>query len=152
LLRNDHARVKKLFTRFARTTERAARTRARLIEQIARELQVHTQIEEEIFYPAVEDVDALGPLVAESRREHRAVKRLLAQLRAMAPAGEATGTRVRDLRQVVIHHAIDEEEKRMFPALERELGADALNRLGAELRARKQSLQRGHRPAVGQAA
>jgi hemerythrin superfamily protein len=152
LLREDHARVKKLFTQFGRTTERAVKTRARLVARIAMELTVHAQIEEEIFYPAVEEVDALGRLVDESRKEHAEVKKLVAELQRMDPAGDAIEEKVTTLRKAVVHHAIEEEERRMFPKLEAELGDDALSRLGLELKARKLHLMKHDEKPVRRAA
>jgi hypothetical protein len=148
LLKDDHARVKKLFAQLGRTTARAAKRRARLVERIACELQVHAQIEEEIFYPAAEDVDALLPLVQAARKDHVAMKKLLADLRGVDPAGDGFLPKLQKLRDAVLHHAIDQEEKHLFPVLERELGDDALTRLGLELRARRQNLLRVHGPAT----
>lgn len=140
LLKADHARVKKLLEQLARTTARAEKTRHRLIERIVMELEVHAQIEEEIFYPAVEDIDALSRLAHESRGEHQQVRDLLAALQEMDPADEALGSKVEELRDAVLHHAVEEEERRMLPKAEAALGEDALARLGEELRARKTQL------------
>jgi hemerythrin superfamily protein len=62
LLKADHTKVKKLFRQFGQTTERAVKTRQRLVDRIATELDVHVKIEEEIFYPAVERVESLPRL------------------------------------------------------------------------------------------
>jgi hemerythrin superfamily protein len=56
LLKKDHGAVKKLFAEFARTTSRAPRRRQQLVDKIAEELEIHSTIEEEIFYPAVKGV------------------------------------------------------------------------------------------------
>ena len=151
LLKDDHARVKKLFAQLERTSDRAARTRARLVERIAAELQVHAQIEEEILYPAAEDVDALLALVQASRKDHAGMKKLLAEVRGLDAAGDGFVPKMSKLRDAVLHHAIDQEEKHIFPVLERELGADALTRLGIELKVRRQSLLKGHAPAIAAA-
>lgn len=52
LLTEDHRKVRALLKDLNETTDRAAKTRTELLEKIALELQVHNQIEEEIFYPA----------------------------------------------------------------------------------------------------
>jgi hemerythrin HHE cation binding domain-containing protein len=140
LMRADHARVKKLLGQLARTTARAPKARRGLLQRVVTELEVHAQIEEEIFYPAAEDVDALGGLVRESREEHQRVRDLLAGLQRMDPADEAFAPKVEELRDAVVHHAVDEEERRMMRKVEAALGDDALARLGEELRARKAQL------------
>ncbi len=70
LLKNDHTAVKKLFADFGRTTARAAKRRQALIDQIAQELEIHSTIEEEIFYPAVKNVRGGQSLVSEAKSEH----------------------------------------------------------------------------------
>ncbi|MGS1012998.1 hemerythrin domain-containing protein [Rhodanobacter sp. UC4450_H17] len=52
LLKADHKKVKELLAELAKTTTRAAKTRSELLAQIRVDLEVHTTIEEEIFYPA----------------------------------------------------------------------------------------------------
>ena len=82
LLKEDHQRVKKLFTRFEKLDASRETDKTELFDQIKKELTVHAQIEEEIFYPAVEgaqDEDA-DDLVREAREEHRIVKTLLEEL------------------------------------------------------------------------
>ena len=53
LLKADHKKVKELLAELAKTTTRAAKTRSELLAQIRVDLEVHTTIEEEIFYPAL---------------------------------------------------------------------------------------------------
>ena len=55
LLKDDHDKVRDLFEQLMDTTERATKKRTKLIEQINKELKIHTTIEEEIFYPAFRD-------------------------------------------------------------------------------------------------
>jgi hemerythrin superfamily protein len=71
LLKNDHTAVKKLFADFGRTTACAAKRRQALIDQIAHELEIHSTIEEEIFYPAVKNVRGGQSLVSEAKSEHQ---------------------------------------------------------------------------------
>ena len=79
LLKKDHAAVKKLLTDFGRTTSRAARKRQELIDRIAKELEIHSKIEEEIFYPAVKEVPEGRSLVKEAESEHKEVDSLIAE-------------------------------------------------------------------------
>ncbi|HEV8308700.1 MAG TPA: hemerythrin domain-containing protein [Methylomirabilota bacterium] len=142
LLKQDHAAVKKLLTQFGRTTARAVKTRERLAEKIATELEIHAQIEEELFYPAAERFDELRPLVDESREEHEQVKSLVAEMQGFRAGEEALTAKVRELRDTVLHHA-SEEEAEMFPKVHEHMSEAELEDLGERMRERKQALLNG---------
>jgi hemerythrin superfamily protein len=138
LLKKDHNTVKRLFTEFTRTTARAVKKRRDLIEKIGNELDVHAQIEEELFYPAMTEVDNARALVQHGREEHHEVKELLAEFRELEPSDRDLPARVKEFRQAVLDHA-SEEEREMFPLAER-LGNERLVELAEQLQARKAEL------------
>ena len=63
LLKQDHAKVKKLFDKAESADNREQK---RIFNQIKIELEIHAQIEENIFYPAMQRYDGLKGLLAES--------------------------------------------------------------------------------------
>ncbi len=138
VLKRDHTAAKRLFTQFGKTTTRAHKTRAKLIEKISIELDVHAKIEEEIFYPAMQQIDEAKDLVREAKGEHADVKELVTEISGMEPSNKELPARMRELREAMVHHA-SEEEKEMFPIADR-LGDEELERLGGQLEARKQQL------------
>jgi iron-sulfur cluster repair protein YtfE (RIC family) len=73
LLKKDHATVKRLVARFRQTSVRAQKARQRLVDRIATELEVHAQIEEEIFYPAMRAVPKAASILKEAHEEHEQV-------------------------------------------------------------------------------
>src|SRR5215510_10529981 len=83
MLKADHQRVKDLFAQYeAADNVDAKRT---LAEQVFVELETHTQLEETVFYPTVNEETDEGPeLVKESLSEHETVKTLIQELRGMA--------------------------------------------------------------------
>jgi iron-sulfur cluster repair protein YtfE (RIC family) len=140
LLKRDHGAVKKLLTDFGRTTQRASRRRQQLLDQIATELEIHSTIEEEIFYPAVkEGSPAAARLVTEAEAEHKKVDALVAEAHGMDAVSDEILRKVRELREAVVHHATEEEQE-MFPVAEKDLGQE-LTRLGAALEKRKRELK-----------
>jgi hemerythrin superfamily protein len=139
LLKKDHATVKQLFKEFKGTTDRARKTRQQLTDRIATALDVHAQIEEEIFYPAMRQIREAAPLLKEAHEEHAQVKSLVAEMQS-AEEEELVPT-VDKLREAVLHHAT-EEEREMFPLAEK-LGAQKLDELGQRLNERKQELEKG---------
>jgi iron-sulfur cluster repair protein YtfE (RIC family) len=138
LLKKDHGAVKKLFAEFARTTSRAPRRRQQLVDKIAEELEIHSTIEEEIFYPAVKGVRGGKSLVNEAESEHKQVDSLVAEAQGMTMATDEVAQKVRELRDAVIHHATEEEQE-MFPIAEAGL-REQLSELGEQLAARKKEL------------
>jgi hemerythrin superfamily protein len=139
LLKQDHAAVKKLLAEFGRTTARAAKRRQALIDEIAQELDIHSTIEEEIFYPAVKKVRGGQSLVSEAKSEHQKVDSLVAEAQGMSMETDEVVQKVTELRDAVVHHAT-EEEREMFPVAEDGLG-EQLQELGQELAARKRELK-----------
>jgi len=84
LLKEDHAKVKQLFRDFEASGERAFSTRKRIGDAIHQELEVHTRIEEEIFYPGVQS--SAPEMIAEGLEEHHVVDRLLEELQWLEPS------------------------------------------------------------------
>ena len=143
LLKADHEKVRGLFSQLTETTKRAEKTRTQLLEQIRLELDVHTQIEEEIFYPAFKE--AVGEsedeaTVFEALEEHRAAGELvLPDLLATDVTSDRFSGRAKVLKELVEHHA-EEEEKEMFKTAREVLGRERLEELGTQMAARKKQL------------
>ena len=143
LLKKDHETVRGLFEQLRSTPKKSAQERSELLDQIAREVQVHSAIEEEIFYPAFKQVAGEGEkeaLYFEALEEHRAVGELvLPDLLATEPGTDRFTGRAKVLKEMIEHHA-REEETSLFPAAEQLLGAERLQELGQAMSARKAEL------------
>ncbi len=133
LLKQDHAKVKKLFEQAEDADEKEQRS---IFAQIKTELEIHTQIEESVFYPAMQRYNELKEMVAESLEEHNKVKTLLNEMEGMS-GGEDFEEKLEELIDNVEHHAEDEEESKMFPKVRELVSAAELDKLGAELQAAK---------------
>ena len=135
LLRADHKVVSDLFEQFEKT--RSDARKAAIVAQICKELTVHTEIEEEIFYPAVKAALKDHELIPEANVEHASVKDLIAQVEGKTPDGEMYDARVKVMGEFVKHH-VKEEQNEMFPkAKKTRLDMVAL---GQQMAARKQEL------------
>lgn len=143
LLAQDHAKVKELLTQLAETTTRATKGRTELLEKIGEELRVHAAIEEEIFYPALDRAaknNEQRELMAEARQEHQAVEELvLPELENSDVDSVEFGGRAKVLKELVEHHA-EEEEEEMFAHARELLDQETLSELGARMQARKDEL------------
>ena len=130
LLKDDHRTVEQLFKRFEKTGDRALVDRRRIVNEIIRELSIHAEIEETVFYPAVrEAVPPTEDMVLESLEEHHVVKWLLSELDGMAPDAERFEAKVTVLMENVRHH-VEEEESDLFPKVRKRLSRKALNDMG----------------------
>lgn len=138
LLINDHEEVKDLFEQFEALTDRSKVSKKRIADKICLALSLHTQIEEEIFYPAVQEVIDDDDLMDEAVVEHAAAKELVMQLQDMDPDDELYDAKVKVLSEQVEHHVAEEEEE-MFPKV-RKTELD-LEELGEEMMIRKEELE-----------
>ncbi len=139
LLKKDHASVKRLFEEFESAGKGSPETAERIFEACAKELEAHTAIEEELFYPELSDYEETGEIVAESIEEHHVVDVLIDEIRGLEPSDEAFAAKFDLLKENVLHHA-EEEERELFPHAERLLGKARLAWLGDRLAERKQEI------------
>jgi hemerythrin superfamily protein len=144
LLKADHDTVRGLFEKVSATSERAVKTRKELLTKIAQELSIHTTLEEEIFYPAFKESGSKEheKMFYEAREEHRAVEELvLPDLKKTDPGGVEFSGRIKVLRELVEHHA-DEEEEEMFPEAKKIMSKGDLQELGQRIQKRKAELKK----------
>jgi hemerythrin superfamily protein len=132
----DHRAVEKLFKQYEKAKENPAEKQA-IFQQIYMELAVHTQIEEEIFYPASRPHIDEEDIVNEAEVEHASAKDLMAQLQKMKPEDPYYDAKVKVLQEMIEHH-VEEEEKEYFPEC-RKSDMD-LKAVGEQMKARKEEL------------
>ena len=135
MLKADHKKVSGLFADFEKA--RAATTKKKLVSTICKELSVHAQVEEEVFYPAVKAALKDKELIPEAVVEQATMKALIGQIEGVEPDGEMYDAKVKVLSEYVKHH-VKEEHTEMFPkAAKTRLDMVAL---GAQMAARKSEL------------
>jgi len=137
LLAADHRKVEGLFADFEKASGTAAKEK--LVRQICTELKIHTQIEEEIYYPAIRgkvEEDALD----EAYVEHDSAKLLVNELEAAEPDEGYYDAKVKVLSELIEHH-VKEEEKQRDNLFQQTRAAEIdLDALGQKLAARKAEL------------
>jgi hemerythrin-like domain-containing protein len=137
MLKADHQRVKDLFAQYEGTSN--ADAKGALADEVFVELETHAQLEENIFYPSMNEETEEGPeLVKESLQEHATVKQLIAELRQMGPQNNGFDAKFHELMHNVEHH-VAEEEAEMFPLAEEELAED-LDEMSAEMQELKKEI------------
>jgi len=138
MLTADHKKVKRLFSEFDKLQEEGSdEEKSSIVEQICNELKIHTELEEEIFYPAVRKAIDDSDLMDEALVEHAGAKDLIAQLEDASPNNDLYDAKVTVLGEQIDHH-VKEEEGSMFPkAKKAKLDTEAL---GATMLKRKMAL------------
>ena len=138
MLEADHRKVEMLFDQYEEMKEESGEDEKRACaERICMMLKVHTQIEEELFYPWVRENIDDTELIEEATVEHQSAKDLIAQLEGGSEIDETYDAKVKVLGEYVKHH-VQEEENEMFPKVESM--QEELDELGQEMTARKVEL------------
>lgn len=126
LLTEDHREVDGLIAQLEGGADKETFTK------LKNALMLHTQIEEEIYYPALEDFEQSEELIDEAYQEHSDVEQLLDDMSATEPNSEEFQDLLFQLKESINHH-VEEEEGQVFPLSETLLGEDALERMGNEM-------------------
>ncbi len=132
LLKRQHREVEKLFSTALKTKN--TNTRRKAVRDIIEALEHHTEIEENVFYPAVRGIGTrkAEDMVGEAYEEHHVVKLVLAELPDVDPSADNFAAKVTVLKELVGHH-VDEEEEEMFPMAERRLGGARSSELAEQM-------------------
>jgi hemerythrin superfamily protein len=140
VLEADHKQVEQLFKKFEKAGDRAYKTKRDLVDEIIRELVVHAEIEEQIFYPRIRKaVPETKDEILEDLEEHHVMELLLAELVRMDAEDERFDAKVAVLIEIVRHHVAEEEED-LFPKVRKRLSADYLEEMAEELKAAKDTV------------
>lgn len=139
LLKADHDRVDELFNKVKANEDGNNKD---VFQTIRQELELHTHVEEQIFYPnLLENGDEeLQRIVRESLEEHGQVKTMLTEMGPMSGDDEEFKAKLKVLMENVEHH-VEEEEGEMFPLVHDQLDEQMLVRLGSLIKAEKERVR-----------
>ena len=113
LLEADHKAVKKMFMDYAALCEDGATAPVKrmLARRICQALVVHSQIEEEIFYPQVRQVIGRNALMDEALQQHAEAKKIIARIEAMKETDPGQDATVKQLGVLIDAHVLEEREQ-----------------------------------------
>ncbi len=142
ILKEDHQMAMSLIAELETADDQAGTdpTQTETFNKLQQALKLHTRMEEEIFYPALESFAETKDMVGEAYKEHDQVDQLLAQLSALAPNEEDFQDTLAELRADIEHH-VEEEENEMFPQAEELLGQTRLAEMGRQMQDMKDNTQ-----------
>jgi len=141
LLRNDHEALKSLFNKFKKPSVRSHNGRKELFDEIRREILVHSQMETEIFYPALAGTTSVRAieLVSAAEQQHGSIEKLLEELNGMNGSDKNFESRMGLLTDEVVRH-IEMEEENIFDEARKNLPEFRLEELGLEMEDRRKIL------------
>jgi hemerythrin superfamily protein len=137
LLKADHRQVEQWFEAFEKT--KSDTRKQDLATKICTALTVHTQIEEEIFYPAFLEATEDKDMHHEAEIEHAGAKNLIAQIKESGPQDDYFDSKVHVLSEMIKHHVKEEEQRGGMFAEAKKSDMDLIE-LGGRLLARKKEL------------
>ena len=111
-------------------------------QELANKLAAHAAIEERIFYPAVM-AKQTEEILLESVEEHLSIKRVLADMLELDVEDDQFDAKLSVMKEQLEHHAHEEEEKELFPKVQKAFGKEELEALGAEMLALFEELMAG---------
>jgi hemerythrin superfamily protein len=113
LLDADHQAVKAMFIEYSALCNDGAPAEARqaLAERICGALTVHSQLEEELFYPAVREALGDGALLDRALAEHAGAKDTIERIQGMTPDDAAYDDAVKQLGKMIDQHVLEEREQ-----------------------------------------
>jgi iron-sulfur cluster repair protein YtfE (RIC family) len=140
LLKTDHRNVETLFAKVKANEDGNNEATYRKIRE---ELELHTHIEENIFYPhLLEKGDTeLKKIVREGLEEHGQVKELLVELGTLSGTSPTFKAKITVMMENVEHH-VQEEEDEMFSMAEDQIPEETLRRLGALMQGEKERVKK----------
>lgn len=134
ILTKDHREVDALIATLeqAVNSSSSATNYRNTFEQLVNALSIHMQAEEQIFYPAMRNVDGEEELVEEAYDEHNEVKGLLLQMNSLDPTSTEFQENLKQVKTGIQHH-VSEEEGEMFPDAKEKLGDERLREIGEQI-------------------
>jgi hemerythrin superfamily protein len=137
LLRRDHDSFRALF---ADLLSAGGGNGADKFHELKNQLEVHTRIEEDILYPALDRQPETRELVADSLKEHEQAKQMLEQIEQRQASSEQWHSLLQELKDLLDHH-MEDEERELFPKGRQLLSETEQDDIEARLVSEKQSLE-----------
>ena len=146
LLKADHDKVDRLFQKVKATEE--GEEHKELFKKIKAELDVHTHIEEKIFYPRLKQEEELEDITLEGIEEHHQAKIFLRELSNLTDDSEKFEPKLKVLMEDITHH-VQEEEGEMFPKVEKIINESELKELGKQMEEEKKNFEKSQTASSG---
>lgn len=129
LLETDHAKVKQLLAQIKESGDSAEKTRDKLFAEVKADLEVHTEFEEKVFYPAARKATGMDDEIKDDLEEHAEAKEMLEKLSSLKSTTADWMKTLEELAEALDHHIKDEETK-LFPKSRKKIEKAEAEKLG----------------------
>lgn len=146
MIRMDHTHVISTFHQYSILKDQ--KTRQALADILCRAVGIHSKLEEEILYPALQQVCPDEPVLHKSAPEHDEMRHLITVINASSAQQTDFDDTVMQLMRRVLHHVADEETT-LLPIAESRLSHARLCELGTQMTRRRLELVK---PFMGEMA
>ncbi len=146
LLKEDHNEFRRLFGEFKASdsdTEKQS-----IFKQINENLEVHTHIEETIFYPKLLEYKELKDITLEGTEEHHVGDVICREISKLTADSEKFEPKMEVLIESTEHHLMEEEGK-MFPKVEKFFDESSLEELGERMAKEKNNFRKSKHANAG---
>jgi hemerythrin superfamily protein len=138
LIATEHREVEQLFKEMEASKD--SKKLQNYFNQIYTALNLHAQVEEFVFYPALREYKETEQYIEEAEEEHNSVKILLEQMKSLGPKDSEFETKLKHLKESVTHH-VEEEESEIFDAVRKCMNEQKLQELGQTFQETKKRLE-----------
>jgi hemerythrin-like domain-containing protein len=140
-LKQDHQEAMSMMDQLETSGQDTGGAKATMavFSQLKQALTLHTKMEEQLLYPALQNNEQTGDIITEAYEEHQTVDEILAEMSGMAQTNGEFLDKLAELRENVEHH-VEEEENEMFPRAEQILGQHRLEEMGNQMQQMKKGM------------
>jgi hemerythrin-like domain-containing protein len=131
-LKADHREAKGLFTIIS--VQKGSNWE--VIQELCEKLKLHMRLEEQYFYPALEEYQETASLAKESYREHSEAKELIKVILSENLEEDDLREKLEMLEMAIDHH-VREEENDIFPKAKRVLSDEEIEEIGNDIATKK---------------
>jgi hemerythrin superfamily protein len=135
-LKKDHDRVKELFQQ-AKQKKTGSKGSDNIFPEIRKALEMHTEIEENLFYSVLKEEETLREDILEAYEEHHIVTNVLREMSKLSPQDERWMAKLTVLQELVEHH-IEEEEEGIFKKAKKVLDKKQAEDIGSKFEQQKE--------------
>lgn len=139
LLKQDHKKVKDMFEQIEE--DEGGEKRKELFAELRSELSEHMQMEENFFYPVLEQSEDTREKVLEAYEEHNVAKTVLGEFSSLDLHDERWEAKIKVLQDIVDHH-VQEEEKEVFKTAQKTLEKDQIKQITDQIRQQKSGAEK----------
>jgi DUF438 domain-containing protein len=135
-LKDQHKEVSQLLDALEKTSRRTEKRRTELFAELKKMLEIHTYLEETLFYPIIKKAEKFTQVALVAYEEHDVVKRRLVDLAETPVDDEKWGAKLTVLKENIEHH-VEEEEGQLFKKAKQILSDREADELGAAMATKK---------------